>query len=853
MYVKKIFFFIISFFLFVNTSFASTVLVENVFSDIDANYEYRDELQALYDRGTIVADASGKFNPQELLNRDEFVWISMEVICERCIQPHTEYSFIEEYFTQDVYFDISNSNPYFYCVAEADKQNYVRWYDIWESCQDWTSSFWERPFCPQNTINLEEAVAVLLRNSGIFTINDNSFTVENIRNGNITRVLWNDVPPADEQWNPYTFYGYLEKALEYEITEFDALGNEKTLKLLELDTNGNVNPKKQITKEEFLRMSYIALKSNSCNEINWSELAIKMLILEKTCEPENSWDCTLTNLDDPEDTYDFQPKVEGACESWIDDPTGYIWRFQNLDTWEQQIRYGRYIDNYTFLSSWEWRVFLRVSDTCGNSSEIYSTIFIPEDTTETPDTSDQIDVDINIYDDECDITSDCNEIDFYSEDSDEDDIFDFEWEVETSCVSWVINYRWTFTHSDTGNIYRYNGEYIDDVLLWTPWEWIIILDVVDWCGQTWSETLTYIVPSIDDETWEYEDYIDIDIDVYDDDCNLVNGCDELDISENPVDDRVNCDQNNICNEIEFESQETDGDDIYDFHETIITTCSTAWFTYNWEFTRRGTNERYTFQTAYVDDFDFVNIGVWDIQLTVTDACWQSATEEMTYIVYDTSENALNVSIDANPISWFEDLEVDFQAIVSWWTWPYTYEWSFWDGEEWYSQDIDHLYDNDGSYEVILTVTDINWVSGTATVVIVVLDRDSCEQDSDGDGVLDCDDLCPLVSGDSANSWCPIFERQCSATCGCEEWYSCSDSDPLSCGAGVCLPDFDPETTCLYTPEIWGIYGNAVCTSCPCDNAIDFLADVRRCDLVFPAITSPDAREIYSRWNIWQVK
>ena len=71
--VKKILLFLFSFFMFVNSSFASTVLVENVFSDIDSNYEYRDELQALYDRGTIVADQTGKFNPQALLNRDEFV------------------------------------------------------------------------------------------------------------------------------------------------------------------------------------------------------------------------------------------------------------------------------------------------------------------------------------------------------------------------------------------------------------------------------------------------------------------------------------------------------------------------------------------------------------------------------------------------------------------------------------------------------------------------------------------------------------------------------------------------------------------------------------------------------------
>jgi len=89
----------------------------------------------------------------------------MEVICERCIQPHTESRFIEAYANKDVYFDIDSSNPYFYCVAEADARNYVRGYDIGESCQNGTNKFDERPFCPLNRINLEEAVAVLLRNS----------------------------------------------------------------------------------------------------------------------------------------------------------------------------------------------------------------------------------------------------------------------------------------------------------------------------------------------------------------------------------------------------------------------------------------------------------------------------------------------------------------------------------------------------------------------------------------------------------------------------------------------------------------------------------------------------------------
>jgi len=388
--VKKIFLFFILLFSFIWSAWANQILVENVFSDIQSDYEYRDELQELYDRGMILPSDDGKFSPDEYLNRDEFVGISMEVICERCIQPHTEYSFIEKYQNQDVYFDIDSSNPYFYCVAEADDKNYVRWYDVSQSCENWVSQFWERPFCPLNRINLEEAVAVLLRNSGIFTISDNQSVVSQINNGSITQTLWNDVTPTDFEWNAYTFYWYIRKALDYEITEYDNFWNEKVLKLLETDFFGNINPQKQVTKEEFLKMSYIALKSNNCSEIVDDNLALSIDIWEKTCELWDS-DCITSQLDDPENTYDFTPDVEWFCDLWIDDPSGYSWRFYNTDNWDEFFHYGTFLDNIELSSEWVWRVFLTVRDNCGNSWEVYSTISVNE----------VIDIEIVVYDPVC--------------------------------------------------------------------------------------------------------------------------------------------------------------------------------------------------------------------------------------------------------------------------------------------------------------------------------------------------------------------------------------------------------------------------------------------------------------------
>jgi len=244
------------------------------------------ELQTFYERGMISPDSEWKFSPYSLLERDEFVWISIEAACERCIQPHTEFQFIEKYWEQDIYFDVTPDNKHFYCIAEADDKDFVKWYDPWFICENWVSRNSERPFCPQNTITLEESVAVLLRNSGVFTIEDNQAVMQDILAGRITEKLSDDVSPTNSDGSPYTFYGYLQKALEFELVEFDTDGNEKVYKMLEV-VDGKIRPKKWITKEEFLLLSYIVFKSNSCWDITSDTIALDMSILPATC---SEWD-----------------------------------------------------------------------------------------------------------------------------------------------------------------------------------------------------------------------------------------------------------------------------------------------------------------------------------------------------------------------------------------------------------------------------------------------------------------------------------------------------------------------------------------------------------------------------------
>ena len=67
--------------------------------------------------------------------------------------------------------------------------------------------------------------------------------MQDILAGRITEKLSDDVSPTNSDGSPYTFYGYLQKALEFELVEFDTDGNEKVYKMLEV-VDGKIRPKK---------------------------------------------------------------------------------------------------------------------------------------------------------------------------------------------------------------------------------------------------------------------------------------------------------------------------------------------------------------------------------------------------------------------------------------------------------------------------------------------------------------------------------------------------------------------------------------------------------------------------------
>lgn len=701
-------FFKIFLFIFLSlTGFASTFAegqylpVEDVFSDIDKNYKYYHEVQELYNRWILFPDANGKLNPTKLLNRDEFVGISMEIICKKCIQPNTELEFLQAYTWKNVYFDINEANPYFYCVAEADNKQYVKWYVQGDVCQNNTSKEWERPFCPDNKITKEEAYAVIMRNSKIWTIAQNAIETQAIIDGYETEKLSDDVYPKNSDGSPYTFYGYFKKALQYQLVEYDEKGNQKIYKLLETRDN-KIYPKQYMTKEEFIYLAYIALKWNSCPDTAVkNNIALKMKIRDKSCKASDK-ECKLSDLEDPDDTYDFLPIVETTCKEWVADPNGYMWRFVNLNTGAKFFLYGKYLDNVKLPEVWERRIYLRVVDNCSQTAEIYSTIMVKDTTLDT---------------------------------------------------------------------------------------WI----------KTWEDTC---------KAWD-----------------------------------VSCVRTTSC--------DANGNKKCDVIPEIKTTCTQGVDEsgYEWLFTHIATGYQERKTGSYINDFNFQLEWIRRIDLTVTDKCWKRASSTTKILIWPSLK--LDVTILANPIMGYAPLLVSYEGIITWGTPPYKYNWSFWDGGTWVGKYIDYIFQNEGVYTTKLIGTDSEWRTWEATVVIKVLQRD-CTIDNDWDGIPDCDDKCPLIKGTAINKGCPVYEPRCSVSCGCNPWYSCDTTDPAICPIKwVCKPIVN-KSACLYDSSKDLIYGNVVCNSCPCDKFVDFITTLRKCDIVFPAITSPTSTEIYSKWNIYNI-
>lgn len=214
------------------TAFASAL----PFSDVKETDVYYNDLKTLYERGIVLESSTGKFFPDALMNRDEFVSIIVGITCKRCLMP--TFDDILKY-TSLPFVDFERTNINFYCVSYAKEQKIIEGYVVngsgTSTCQDGTS-FNQTPFCANNKITRIEAAAVLLRQAGLWNndLNTSTFT---------HRLTINDV---NDSW-----YGYAQKAIDAEI--------------ITLGVDGRIRPDEFISKKEFVMMAGKIFTVNLCS------------------------------------------------------------------------------------------------------------------------------------------------------------------------------------------------------------------------------------------------------------------------------------------------------------------------------------------------------------------------------------------------------------------------------------------------------------------------------------------------------------------------------------------------------------------------------------------------------------
>jgi len=1023
--IKKlfiIFFCFISLFSFANAE-NKKIQVQDIFSDINSDYQYIDELQLLYDKGIIEPDNNWEFNPNRLIQRDEFVWIVSEVSCKRCMQPYTSYDLIEKYSWEKTFFDIHKNNKYSYCVAFATEKKHVVWYDEWTICENGKGKAWEKPFCPENNIILEEAIAVILRASNILTEKEAQEIRNQIYNGKNFPNLTNDITPKLEDGGVYAFYPYFQKAINYEHVEYDTKWNKTVSNILPVQWNF-AYPKQNLNREDFLRIASVVLEINSCQNLKKDNLAVHFEVLNKTC---SSWDssCETATISDEETTYDFKWEVWWVCEAWVKNPSGYIWKFYNQTSWEEILKYWEYLNNYEFLTGGKWLVQYRVIDQCDNTWTSYKTLFIPKE-------QEKISVEItggplewnqwlnsqftakaiwgkgpysykwsvakptqlstkievtnlnNVIGDSTKFDSTTKwwtwpysyKWDFGDGSSwvgkDAEHTFSNPWVHTVTLVvtdkNWVktteiikiivvnkkhtlstnvsaeptewsfplttkfsnttkwwkgpYSYEWDFGNWQTSTLenpshkYEFPGTYTTQLIVTdkdgkksTSSILVVVKNPLIYPQKSDNNTLdtSFLEPGrhpvtviITDANWDISsDTVLIDIQkeksnfsvnasaspangvgpfspnlnssvsggngpysykwdfgdgktsnqanpnhTFKNPWNYKVNVTVTDKNGNKTSDTINiqvkADPNKIYTKISADVSTGSGPLSSHFSSEI---SGGKWpYKYHWDF------DDGTSSTDKNPKHRFTQPWIYDVVFTTTDSNGQKNQETMQVIVTADESRGPNVHIKADPIFGSWPLISNFNSSINGWKWPYTYKWNFWDGTSAYWKDAQHVFKENGNYEVELTVTDSNGRINTSSTSIKVENNQLWEKDSDNDGVNDLTDKCALIKGSIENSGCPIFEQTCGANNSCPQGYSCSVK---TSGKNVCEP-IQYNNSCFYNG--WSAFlGNTTCNSCPCSNFLDFNASLRKCDIIFPAITSPDGNTIYEKWEAKQIQ
>lgn len=182
--------------------------------------------------------------------------------------------------------------------------------------------------------------------------------------------------------------------------------------------------------------------------------------------------------------------------------------------------------------------------------------------------------------------------------------------------------------------------------------------------------------------------------------------------------------------------------------------------------------------------------------------------------------------------------MNFKSAVTGGTGPYSYRWDFSDGTVSNGSDPKHAFVSAGIYPVTLIVTDADGNRAVSRLVETVTEN----PDLDGDGILNADDSCPTAYGPKSNAGCPVIAE-----------YKKTGGTSFSNGVALTVDSIGSRCLLSLSSNVGAIFGKASCGACPCTYDLDFTAQVRRCDILFPTILSPDKKTIYGRGAVYEVR
>ena len=406
----------------------------------------------------------------------------------------------------------------------------------------------------------------------------------------------------------------------------------------------------------------------------------------------------------------------------------------------------------------------------------------------------------------------------------------------TSSGSW--NYRWKATDPLTGDIISSMSPSLPIDLL-SGGKWIIELDIID---RSTGEIVSHPTRSI---------FIDGE--------NARNPQGGIELRADPISGRTDTPIN--FETIFSRGEKKDG------------------ATYSWDF-GNGTSSSNPWDTSHT----YKSPGIYEARVTLTNPDGTSYTDSIAINILDSSftsntvpkTDTLSVSLESAPLINSLDTPIDFRSYISGGSGNISYYWDYGDGSTSTKfGDGNHTYTSAWIYTVTLIATDALGNRARSDIIIEV----TGSRDTDRDGVDDSIDRCLLIQWQIDNFGCPKIETGIYNTLLSWKLWNTptglsiidTDRDGIGDERDACryipwVSEYDGCTGPSYFDTItrnicverefqsrWLIIATPVCNVCPCENTITLLESARKCDIFFPAILSPDRKNIYSRGKLYQIQ